>query len=601
MKQSMNTAYLGPNSYPAVVGSIHKALEEVTCDTMTGTDLVSKALVVMNESETPILDLKDFTTNAEKVAPNDTSLMAVIDFARKQVKNGDLNCLINLAKEEHLQEQSRNGLPTPESIKKNWEEIMNQPASAIEEGIKAGLFKDLDSKLYMELENIISEDGKKNKSKNKVTDPDDHAIGNIMNESLVLTDNLAVYMPVGVRMEDPANNRMLMLTESAVLAYDRAGNYFTSLNESEISALKIPETHARLMSAVNDLAYNPKDDTFSLNENWDFALSLNEGGVTLEKNGNRVQMEKADVPAFLMESIQLYAQQNKNFNTTKFSRDADNFNMLANNYERLTKLDGLRVIRSLNESEKFVIVDTRERIQPTFITSYAGPKLFENYQDLAKDASTLLNESVDFLFAERIDFEKDFADKKHGYVVALTESQKVLNNMAKRVKNLKNVAAEDSIAMDNLNEQENLINNGIKKNLNVLDKLINQSSPYMMQLNEAIQDMNPDNLAEYVGSTAWQPINNVLTREKVAQLVSQLGSADEMRALISDDLSHFLLVYQDHFTANWVIDLYSMIGEYDPKFQQNNFGERMEIMNYLETISESAKSLIEMPESLIKN
>jgi hypothetical protein len=600
--KNLNTAYLGPNSYPAVIESIHTALFEAECETLTGRELVAGALKQMNESTTPILDLKVFTTNAEKVAPNDVKLMDVISFARNQVKNGDLNCLINIAKEEHIQEQSRTNMPTPEATIKNWEEIMNKPSSVIEEGIKNGLFKGLESKLYMELDNILTDDGA-NKSKNKVTPPEDHYEGNILNESAASfspSGNVAVYQPIGVRFEDLENNRVLMLTESAVLRYDRNEKTFFSLNESEHNALVVPDKHRRLMNALTRLAYDPKEDTFSLNENWDFQMSVKDGEAFVTKNGKSVPVPSEDVPNLLMESLDVYAAENKKINRANYTMDADNLIMLLENWDRLNKIDTLRVVKSLNE-DKFFIVDVRENIIPTFVASSEGPKLFENYTDLTKEALVMLKESVDQLFGTYLDKEATFYADRRQRIQTLTESQKNINHLIKNVEGLKRIAEDNSPAMDRLDEQEGLLKKGLDKNLKVLDRVMNQTNPYTVSLNEAVEEAMAVDFDDYVQNTAFQAVNDVLTKTKTLDLLNEMVSTNECRILVSDDISHFLAIYQDAFTANWCIDLWSPLVPYGGQYKQNNFGSREEVVGYLSTISETASELIQTAAALVKS
>jgi hypothetical protein len=604
MKQNLNTAFLGPNSYPAVVGSIYDALNEAVCDTTAGNELVREAIQKMNESTTPVLDLKDFTTNAEKVAPNDTKLMDVIDFARKQVKGGDLNCLINIAKEEHIQEQSRTGMPTPEATIKNWEEIMNKPSSVIEEGIKNGLFKGLDSKLYMELENIISEDGK-NKSKNKVVAPQDHHEGNVLNESATLlspTGNIAIYAPIGVRMEDPKNNRILMLTENAVLTYDRENETFFSLNESEYKDLNIPDRHRRLMTALQTLPFDAEKQVFSLNESWDFGLSLNDnGGVVLSRNGKSTEMKSEDVPNFLMESIDIYAGENSNkkFDRVRFAADADNFVMLMENHDRLQRLDKLRTIRNL-EDGKYIMVDTRTEMVPVFITSSEGPKLFESYEELTREGMSVLNESVEAIFTPHLQREHAFYKNQKEIIRTLNESQHEINHLIKKTTKLRDMADEDSPAMDLLNEQDAKLRGGLEKNMKALDRVVNMATPYGMSLNEAVQSITVTDFSEYISTTPLTPIKDVLTGTKIAEFVARLGNTGMVHALVSDDMSNYLLCYQDANTANWVIDLWTPIDGYSEEFQQNNFAGREEALGYVENISEGVAAALKSEQALAK-
>ena len=497
-----NILYLGENSYPAVCHKISEKFKNTDCDTISGNSLVSEFFVKLNESVTPLLDLKDFNTNAEKVAPNDTKLMDIIAFARKEVKNGDLNCLVNLAKEEHLQNMSRTGMPGVDRIIKDTEDLYNAPATVIEQGIKNGLFDNLESKLLMEIKTILSDEPL---SKNKIIQPMDSSnITNInvtpqdLNEShneAQFVGNLVMYSPIGVKVEDIPNNRILMLTENDVLTFDNASKTFYNLNESETQNLNIPDSHIRLMTSISTLSYNPETEGFSLNEAWDFGLTLTkEGNVVLDKNGNNINIQKSDVSSFLMESINKYSEDyqitGKTFPKALYTKDADNFIMLMENHSKLVKLDSLKTIRNLNESNNYVIVDTRKDLVPVIISSTNGGKLFENYVDLANECSVILNENVGQFFATKINNEYNFNLKKNEKITLLMESQKELNGVILDVRNLKAIAEENSPAFEKLHENESELTIKLNENIEELNFYRNKANiytaPNFVSLNESI-------------------------------------------------------------------------------------------------------------------
>jgi len=467
--------YLGPNSYPAIVSSIFNKLNESTADTISGNEILKSCIQKLNESITPILDLKEFTTNAEQVAPNDAKLATIIEFARNEVKNGDLNFMINLAKEEHYQGMSRTGLPSPQATLRSIESEFNEPASIIEQGIKKGIFDSLESNLYMELKSIISDD----KSKNPVVQPNQRTdISNSLNESYSQFGNIVTYSPVGIKVEDVANNRTLLLTESDVLSFDKATESFFSLNESEINGLNIPLTHKSLMGAISTLGYNPETQVFSLNESWDFNLMIAKNGTV---SINNTPIEKTEVVGLLMESIAVYesdaALHGKNFEKAKFTKDADNFIMLMENHDRLLNFDKLRTIRNLNDG-KYVVVDRNENKIPVIITSTTGAKLFESYGELVNEASVLLNESIYSLFTNHLQAEHKFIQLRESQIVSLLEGQKELNTLLSDVRNLIPIAEEGSPAMEKLNEQQATLSAGLDKNLENLNFLKNKANLY---------------------------------------------------------------------------------------------------------------------------
>jgi hypothetical protein len=588
---TLSKNYLGPKSYPGVVGAIHEAFTNAKPLTQTGKELVKRALVIMNESTTPILDLKEFTTNAEKVAPDDTGLMEIVDFARKEVQTGDLNCIINIAKEEHMQNERRTGNPDPAATLKSFNEMFGEPATVIEKGIKEGIFRGMNSDLSNELHSIIAGDGPSGKTKNKIVDPTVHHEGNILNESETMFSPdgvLAMYPPIAVRAEDPANNRILFLTESAVLTFDRTNETFFSLNESEYKDLNIPAGHRRLMTALTSLGYDPATEAFSLNENWDFNLSINKDGkAVLSKNGNSTEIPDGEITTFLMESMDIYERDKvAGFNRINYTKDVDNFNVLLANHGKLTKLDKLRTIRNLNENT-YITVDTRDKIVPTFITSTKGPQLFESYGGLIDEALVILKESVADLFVPHIKNEQQFMAARQNKIEILNENQRDLNRLIGESENIKRFAEAGSPAMDRINENEKLLNEGLEKNLVLLNNVVNHANPYFNKLNEAISNIEVTDFDKYVENTVFQPIKDVLKDEKIKELLQYIDTKDEVNILVSSDLTHYLLVYAQN--DNWVVDLWTLLTGYNGDFQQNNFGSKLEIGQMLAGLNPKIK------------
>lgn len=474
-------SYLGENSYPAILQSINESLERCQPDTLRGKDLVNEIYKNLNESKTPILELKKFTTNAQQVASDDAKLCDIIEFCRKKVKSGDLNFLINLCKEEHYENMKRSGVPAPEETIKSIQSHFNEPSSVIEAGIRNGLFDNLDSKLLNEIKDAL-----KNNSKNTVVNPEDidKDLDKPLNESnlndvfikgISGAPYLISYAPVGITCEDVKNNRMLLLTESDVLTYDNEKETFQSLNESELKDIEIPNTHKRLMQAITSLAYNPETSVFSLNENWDFNIGINpDSTMFISKNDKTLPFKKEDLKEMLLESIQTYKANPllvSDFNYNRFLADADNFIMLAENHNRLIKFDKLRVIRNLNENQ-YIILD-KEKVfienTPEIVASSKGrTKLFESFRELVEEVNQTLNESVSELFVENIKNDDAQLNIRNKKIVELTESQRTLNEGINKVKELKNLCESDSPAFDELNIREQKLNESLNQ---VLDDL----------------------------------------------------------------------------------------------------------------------------------
>jgi hypothetical protein len=482
MENSQIINYLGPNSYPGIVSQIAEKLNTAKVETIAGNELISKAIQTLNESITPMMDLKEFTTNAEILAPNDAKLADIVTFIRKNVESGDLNFLANMCKEEHFKEMSRTGFPSPQDTIKEFESLFNETPSIIEQGIKNGLLDKLSSNLMMEIKSSIVDDGKTK----IINDPND--VVQILNENQVLysNNNLISYIPIGISMEDVKNNRMLLLTESDVLSFDRNTKDFDRIGNDELLELQIPDGHKRMMSAIQELAYNPEDESFSLNENWDFNMKLNKKGeiVLLNEQNNKTNiLDKNDLPKFLMESINLYENQAvvpSFFNKEKYLKDADNIILLCENHNKIIKLDNLKVIRNLNEN-KYVVIEPKSTKKPKLIagTGLKISQLFESYLDLNNNCNEILNKSLVGLFENQINIEKDFNSKKFENIQKLQEEQSDLNKDITETDNLLKIAEENSPAFEKLNESKEILNSKLEENILNINNYLHNHKLYL--------------------------------------------------------------------------------------------------------------------------
>jgi len=450
---------LGKNSYSSVVKEIVEKIQKAEADTLAGSELLKEAYKNLNESITPLLTLKPFITGAEKIAGDDVKLCDLLKFLKKSITgNADLNYLINLCKEEHFAEMTRLNHPSPQSTIKDIEDEFDQPSSVIEQGIKAGLFDNLKSNLLNKIKTDLN-----------VT-PDKK-----LNENTLFSGNLVKYSPIGIRLEDLENNRMVILTESEVLSFDRINKSFSKLDES----INIPVNHGKLMHALNSCVYSPESNTFSLNENWDFKLLLNnDGNVTI--NGNNIPKEQ--ISKLLLESVKVYVADPtkvENFNKAKYLNDADNFIALMENYNQLVRLDTLEVIKNLNENT-YVIFDKKgiyEKNEPKIISSSENKstQLFESYSNMLEHINKVIfTDKISDLFESQLIFEQNTINERNEKIVSLNEEQKTLNEKIIRVRNLKSIAEENSPAMDKLNEQEKILSDNLEINMTNLNHYKNE-------------------------------------------------------------------------------------------------------------------------------
>lgn len=456
-------------SYAGILSSIKQKIESVnTCETLTGNELLGNAYKILNESSTPILDLKEFTTNAEKISGDDATLCDIVKFCKSKVKSGDLNFLINLCKEEHFKEMNRCYHPSPESTIKDFEVMFTESPTVIEQGIKNGIFDSMKSNLLGVLKKEINEKEKQQEPKNKI--PSQNITKDNLNESVQEKNNLLKYSPIGVRFED-SQNRVVHLMENNVLSFNNDDGTVHCLNESEINDLDIPSSYRRLMTALTSLKYNPVDESFTLNENWDFNLVMRDGTCTV--NGNEIPLE--NMKQLLLESVQCYESipgKVKNFNKLAYMRDADNMVMLVENYDKLLKYDNLEIIKNLNESS-YIIFDRRNTIVgsvPQIVAVKSqndteGNKLFESFTDLNKYCDSILNESIGNLFSKQINAELNIERERNEQLSKLNEDIKELNIVIKNAEDVLKIAEKGSAAYKEMNFKLSKLNESLREKL----------------------------------------------------------------------------------------------------------------------------------------
>jgi len=473
---SMIINYLGPNSYPGIVAQIANKIQSEKAITIAGNNVLSNMLTTLNESKTPMMDLKEFTTNAEKLAPNDAKLVDIINFIKGTVNGGDLNFLVNLAKEEHFKEMGRAGFPSVEDTIKEFESLFNETPSIIEQGIKNGLLDKLQSNLLMDIKSELIPEGK-----NKIIKKPEEVVMVINENQTLLNGDLVMYSPVAISMEDVKNNRILLLTESDVLSIDRGTKFFDRIPAEELNDLNIPEGHKRMMSAIQQLTYNPIEECFSLNEKWDFDLKLNKKGelIILNENNQESQLSKDDLTSFLMESIDVYQNNLKGFDKQSYIKDADNLILLTENHKRLIKIDNLKTIRNLNENT-YVIVEPNSISNPKIIagTGLKSSKEFESYVKLNENCNEILNNKLVGLFESQLEIEKEFTQDKFNNIQKLNEEQSELNQAIVETDNLLKIAEENSPAWEKLNETRKNLSDKLDVNLTNLNSYINNHKLY---------------------------------------------------------------------------------------------------------------------------
>ena len=460
--------------YNSVIEQIKQKFKEAQADTLQGSEMIDEIYQKLNESKTPMLEIREFITGAEKVAADDASLKDIIDFCKKKATTGNLNYIINLCKEEHFINLKRAGHPSPEDTIKDIEKEFGQPAGIIEQGIKNGIFDKLNSKLLNKVKNNLG-----------VKVRGEEEIEKDLKESFqMIIDGLCQYTPIGIVCDDKNSNKSVILCESDVLSFDKINDEFKKLTDVDIS--KLDPAARRLMGAVAEQKYNPETELFHLNENWDFEASLNSDGKMFIKKLNESneslgkEIDLDNFKTLLLESIQHYENTGKSFNKQAYLHDGDNMIILMENANMLYKMDNLRVLKNLDESDKYILMDMND-VRGTStpkILSISGreSKLFESFTDLCESIKSEIGFDVKRLFEHDLLSENDSIKNRDIRLNDLMEQQKDLNQKINQVKELKKLAEPNSPAMDKLNEQQETLESLLTTNLNEVNDLTNNFS-----------------------------------------------------------------------------------------------------------------------------
>ena len=291
-----------------------------------------------------------------------------------------------------------------------------------------------------------------------------------------------MYTPIGISMEDLKNNRMLLLTESDVLSFTRETSDYNRIPGEELLELNIPDSHKRMMSAIQELTYNPEDNSFGMQQNWDFNLALTKNGEVKIWKDDLLAAQiivKADLCDFLMESIDIYSKSTPNFNKLAFQRDADNLILLNENHHKLIKLDKLKTIRNLNENTYVVIEPTQSKPKVIAGTGITSSKLFESFVSLNENCNTILNKKLVGLFESQLITEQQFTQDKFENIQNLQEEQNELNKSISEVNSLLEVAEENSPAQEKLNESKKLLVDKLDLNIINLNNYKNNHKLYV--------------------------------------------------------------------------------------------------------------------------
>ncbi|KAA6378259.1 MAG: hypothetical protein EZS28_026214, partial [Streblomastix strix] len=172
----------------------------------------------------PMMSIKPYITGPNYLDKKDPNVTEVIDYCKSEIKKGDLNFQINLAKEDHVFNLMQHHHPAADKTLDSIKDEFNKPSGEIVENIVNGVYDRLNSRLFESIK------------KNFDLVPENTHITPLLESLLNLDyrekgDNLIQYCPVGIMVEDKKNNRIIYLVEHDILTYDIENEEFINLNE----------------------------------------------------------------------------------------------------------------------------------------------------------------------------------------------------------------------------------------------------------------------------------------------------------------------------------------------------------------------------------
>lgn len=492
--------------YDKVVSNIkNHILNNSDVDTPEGQKLLNENINKIFESNTPILDLKEFKTNAQQVAPHDKKLMDILKFVNKNVKNSpSLNVLLNIAKEEHLQNVNRADEPEADETIQKLKQYWNAGDSEIEQAFKNGIFKDLKSNLAMNLKSDLIPDSKETKILNI---PQEAPIDKLL-ESL---QDLQIFSPIGVLWDDEVNNQKYAFVEDNILQINQLDNEIkyetlTPVGVSNISS-RIPESLKRFTTAFNELSYDPIKNEFrpALNH-WDFDIKISsEGKVLLYENdeisqtASYITVELDDLKGLFIETLEYLKQTELSENSINdLKRDADNFIIVALNYNKLFLFEDLLQLQSLFENNYAIFPDNVLKLNndnkegEKYVELIAGSvdkttQKFKSYEELVnainKNVGLKTEKSVNKIFESNLSLEFNKKFDRQNKIGLLTEQQNQINSEIISKNNLLKIAQPGSPAQEKLQVELDKLNSDLEQNLQDINYYVND-----FQLLDNIQD-----------------------------------------------------------------------------------------------------------------
>lgn len=475
--------------YNKVVSNIKNyILKNSEVDTVEGQRFLNENINKLFESKTPILDLKEFKTNAQQVAPHDAKLMDILKFVNKNVKNSpSLNVLLNIAKEEHLQNTGRTNEPANDEVLEKLKDYWTAGDSEIEQAIKNGIFDQLKSNLIMNLKSDMIPDSKNTRI---VHVPEEAPVSKL----LEAIQDLAVYTPVGVMWDDNENNQKLAFIGEDIfeISQESETEQITYNYKSPDSVGLIPDNLRRFKEAYSELSFDSVKQIFRpASDKWDFDIHIENGDVfitnpTVEDNTfESIMIEDiSEVRELFVETLNLLelSETLTEQDLALLRRDADNFVIVAMNWKKLYAFDDLLQIQSLNENQMVIIpaaiMEGNGTKQILVGTNQKKTEEYKSWQELVNNINRNIGlkteNSVNKIFESKLSNEINQNIEKVNKINQLKNQQQQLNQDIQSKQNLLKIADPNSPAQEKLQSELDKLNSDLDINLQELDMLVNQ-------------------------------------------------------------------------------------------------------------------------------
>ena len=448
--------YLGDNSYVAITQKLVNNINTCQPQTIRGKKLIEDLQVKLNESTTPMVEIKSFETNAKELSSEDATLADTLKLIKAENAAGDFNYLINLAKEEHIINERNSGNPRPEQILADIEQLFNDPSNVVIEAIRNNLFDEkLNSELYVNLKNDLTI------NPNAVNDfpKSTNKIKKLNESTQVNLSGLQKYNPIAIKY--PEADRNIFITQFNALTVETLDDK----PQFKPVEVKLPASYEKLALALGGVNYNYHEDRFeTTNGLWDFDLAIdNTGKVLLMDDDGPIEIPVNDLSGLFIETIKHL--NNSDDVKMKMSTEADRFNVIANNYNKLIKLDSLSVV---SDDANYIMMDN-DISKPELIANNLTNQLaFDSFNSMVEQLNESFKSDCSSVFNQQLVFEQELIDESYAVKQQLNENQQTLNKLIESTQKVIDIAEDGSPAQIEAENELKQLNESLKLNIDDL-------------------------------------------------------------------------------------------------------------------------------------